>query len=598
MRYLLRIMAFSRKYWWWLVLAFVCLLANTGFSLVVPRIIGEAIDTVSGHGERSFLIWAAVAIVIASALRGLFAYANSYLSETASQKIAYDIRNAIYDRLQRLSFAYHDQTQTGQLMSRATADVEAARMFIGRGMLGLASMAVLLVGVTCILVSMNWQLALMTLAFLPPIAYRAIVVARRLRPMWLKIQNFLGVLGTTLEENLTGVRVVKAFSRQKEESQKFANQAKVLYDEEIKTDRLMAFNMPLMVFLISLPTALILWYGGRQVIAGNLTIGGLTQFMFYLAMMAMPIRRVGFLTNMISRATSAGQRVLEILDATSPVQEKPSAIELNNVRGEVVFQDVSFSYNSLGPVLKDINFSARPGQLVALIGGSGSGKSTIANLIPRFYDVTGGRVTIDGTDIRDVTLPSLRRNVGIVQQDVFLFSATIRENIAYGAVDADMEQIAAAAKTARLHDFIESLPEGYNTWVGERGITLSGGEKQRLAIARTLLLNPKILILDDSTSSVDAETERFIRLALSKLVSGRTTFVITHRLSITQSADLILVLENGQIVERGTHNELMAKSSRYRQIYLSQLSASEEAEEITAEMPELSPSIGRTEGLR
>jgi ATP-binding cassette subfamily B protein len=598
MRYLLRIMAFSRKYWWWLGLAFVCLLANTGFSLVVPRIIGEAIDTVTGHGERSFLIWAAVAIVIASALRGLFAYANSYLSETASQKIAYDIRNAIYDRLQRLSFAYHDQTQTGQLMSRATADVEAARMFIGRGMLGLASMAVLLVGVTYILVSMNWQLALMTLAFLPPIAYRAIVVARGLRPMWLKIQNFLGVLGTTLEENLTGVRVVKAFSRQKEESQKFATQAKVLYDEEIKTDRLMAFNMPLMVFLISLPTALILWYGGRQVIAGNLTIGGLTQFMFYLAMMAMPIRRVGFLTNMISRATSAGQRILEILDATSPVQEKPGAIELNNVRGEVVFQDVSFSYNSLGPVLKDINFSARPGQLVALIGGSGSGKSTIANLIPRFYDVTGGRVTIDGTDIRDVTLPSLRQNVGIVQQDVFLFSATIRENIAYGAIDADTEQIAAAAKAARLHDFIESLPEGYNTWVGERGITLSGGEKQRLAIARTLLLNPKILILDDSTSSVDAETERFIRLALSKLVSGRTTFVITHRLSITQSADLILVLENGQIVERGTHNELMAKSSRYRQIYLSQLSASEEAEDITAEMPELSPSIGRTEGLR
>jgi ATP-binding cassette subfamily B protein len=591
MRYLLRITAFSRKYWWWLALALVCLLANTGFSLAVPQIIREAIDTVTNHGDRTFLIWAAVAIVIASALRGLSAYGNSYLSETASQKIAYDIRNAIYDRLQRLSFAYHDQTQTGQLMSRATADVEAVRMFIGRGILGLASMAVLLVGVTYILVSMDWQLALMTLAFLPPIAYRAIVVARRLRPMWLRIQNFLGDLGTILEENLTGVRVVKAFSRQKEESQKFANQAKMLYDEEIKTDRQMAFNMPLMTFLISLPTVLILWYGGSQVIAGRLTIGGLTQFMLYLAMMAMPIRRVGFLTNIISRATSAGQRVLEILDATSPVQEKPGAIELNNVSGEVVFQDVSFSYNSVGPVLKGINFSARPGQLVALIGGSGSGKSTIANLIPRFYDITGGKVTIDGTDIRDVTLPSLRKNVGIVQQDVFLFSATIRDNIAYGAVDADMEQIVTAAKTARLHDFIESLPEGYNTWVGERGITLSGGEKQRLAIARTLLLNPRILILDDSTSSVDAETERFIRLALSKLITGRTTFVITHRLSITQSADLVLVLENGQIVERGTHNELMAKSGRYRQIYLSQLSASEVDEGNDAGSLELSPSV-------
>jgi ATP-binding cassette subfamily B protein len=378
-------------------------------------------------------------------------------------------------------------------------------------------------------------------------------------------------LGTALEENLTGVRVVKAFSRQKEESQKFASQAKQLYDDEINAARQMAFNNPLMVFLISLPTALILWYGGRQVIAGSLTMGGLTQFILYLGMMAMPIRRLGFTINLFSRTASAGQRILEILDTESPVQEKSNAIELIGVKGEVSFEKVSFRYNSVAPVLNNISFSVQPGQLVALLGGSGSGKSTIASLIPRFYDVSSGRITIDGVDIRDVTLASLRRNVGIVQQDIFLFSATIRDNIAYGAVDADVEQIVAVTKTAQLHDFVQSLPEGYDTWVGERGITLSGGEKQRLSIARTLLMNPGILILDDSTSSVDAETEYSIRQALDRLIKGRTTFMITHRLSIIQNADLILLLKEGQIVEQGKHSVLMAGNSLYRQIYELQL---------------------------
>jgi ATP-binding cassette subfamily B protein len=510
-------------------------------------------------------------VIGASALRGISAYGNSYLSELVSQKTAYDIRNALYDRLQRLSFAYHDKTQTGQLMSRATADVEAIRRFFGRGLLGLIQMIVLFAGTATILVSMSWKLALFSLAFLPPIAVRTVIVSRRLRPIWLKIQQLLGVLGTVLEENLTGVRVVKAFSRQKEESQKFASQAKQLYDEEINAARQMAFNNPLMVFLISLPTALILWYGGRQVIAGSLTMGGLTQFILYLGMMAMPIRRLGFTINLFSRTASAGQRILEILDTESPVQEKSNAIELNSVKGEVSFENVSFRYNSVAPVLNNISFSVQPGQLVALLGGSGSGKSTIASLIPRFYDVSSGRITIDGVDIRDVTLASLRKNVGIVQQDIFLFSATIRDNIAYGAVDADVEQIVAVAKTAQLHDFVQSLPEGYDTWVGERGITLSGGEKQRLSIARTLLMNPGILILDDSTSSVDAETEYSIRQALDRLIKGRTTFIITHRLSIIQNADLILLLKEGQIVEQGKHSVLMAGNSLYRQIYELQL---------------------------
>jgi len=321
--------------------------------------------------------------------------------------------------------------------------------------------------------------------------------------------------------------------------------------------------------------ALILWYGGRKVIAGSLTLGELTQFIFYLTMMSMPVRRLGFITNIFTRTISAGQRILEILDTESAVKEKPGAIELDAVKAAVSSENVSFSYDSIAPALKNVSFSVQPGELVALVGSLGSGKSTIAHLIPRFYDVTAGRITIDGIDIRDVTLDSLRRNVGIVQQNTFLFSATIRDNIAYGAVNADMERIVSAAKAAQLHDFIQSLPDGYDTWVGERGVTLSGGEKQRLTIARTLLINPRILILDDSTSSVDAGTEHLIRRALNMVIKGRTTFIITHRLPIIRNADLILVLEDGEVVERGTHSELMARNGLYRQIYESQLSATQ-----------------------
>ncbi len=571
-------MGFAQKYWQWLLLAFICLVATTAFGLAVPWMLGEAIDTVVSSGERSFLILAAGIVIGASVLKGVFAYGYRYLSEVLSQKTCYDIRNALYDRLQRLSFAYHDGSHTGQLMSRATVDVEAVRMFFGMGLLSITETVLLFGGISYILVSMDWKLALLSLVFVPAIGWRAVTFSRRLQPIWLKIQQFMGVLGTTLEESLTGIRVVKAFTRQKEESKKFSAQATLLYDEQIGAARQMAFNMPLMVFLVSIPTALILWYGGRQVIAGSLTIGHLTQFTLYLGMLIMPVRRLGFMANLLSRTISAGQRILEILDTESAVQEKPNAIELSSVKGEVCFEDVSFKYNSLAPTLENISFCVKPGESVALVGGLGSGKSTIASLISRFYDVSSGRITVDGIDIRDVTLASLRRSVGIAQQDIFLFSATIRDNIAYGAVDADMEQIIAVAKSAYLHDFIQSLPDGYDTWVGERGTTLSGGEKQRLAIARTLLVNPRILILDDSTSSVDTETERLIRDSLGKLIEGRTTFIITHRLSIVKNYDLILVLKDGRIVEQGNHSELMSRKGFYRQMYQSQLSESQDSE--------------------
>ena len=589
MKVILRLAVFVRNRWGWLALAFVCVVAGTAFGLVIPRMLGDGIDTALRVSESGFLWWqtsrdvaiwlVAGTIIIASALRGVSGYGENFLSEFISQKVSYDIRNAIYDRLQRLSFSYYDQAQTGQLMSRATADVEAIRMFFGMGLLGIVETVIVVIAISCILLLMNWKLAVMTMAFLPFISWIAYKFSSRIRPMWLKIQQLLATLTIILQESLTGVRIVKAFSRQKQESSKFSGQATVLYDEQVGIARQMAINMPFMMFIMGLPTILIIWYGGREVIAGNLTIGNVTQFILYANMMVMPVRRLGMMANLLSRTVSAGERILEILDTESAVKEKPSAIELGRLKGQVVFEDVSFSYNSMAPMLKNVSFGVQPGQLVALLGGSGSGKTTIVNLISRFYDVSSGRITVDGTDIRDVTLASLRKNVGISQQDIFLFSGTIRDNIAYGVVNADMEQIEAVAKAAQLHDFVQTLPDGYDTWVGERGLTLSGGEKQRLAIARTLLINPSILILDDSTSSVDAETEHLIRRALGELIKGRTTFIITHRLPIIKNADIILMLDRGQLVEVGKHSELMAKEGLYYQIYQSQLAADNDAGE-------------------
>ena len=577
MSVLLRILGFLKPHKGVLALAYLSLLGATGFYLALPKLLGESVDRVLEEGQLSFLIWAGLGIIAISIMRGIFAFAETFLREKLAQLVAYDIRNALYDHIQRLSFSFHDKQQTGQLMSRATADIEGIRWFISLGVIRLSYMLLLIAGVAVMLLTINLPLAAMSLAFIPILIIRGSLISRQLRVIWTRAQERMGELGTLLQESMTGIKVVKVFAREEHENEKFGRKAAELARENFSAMRVQASHNPLMTFVFTGIMVVILWFGGRQVIEGRLSAGELTQFFVYLAILQMPVRMMGFMINLQARAISSGERIFEILDTLSSVQEKPGAVDMGRSQGRVAMEGVSFEYSIQSPVLHDVSFEAQPGQTVALLGATGSGKSTVVHLVPRFYDVSTGRVLIDGTDIRDVTLESLRQNIGIVQQDVFLFSATIRNNIAYGVPGVSEDKIISAAKVARIHDFIMTLPQGYETWVGERGMTLSGGQKQRISIARTLLMDPPILILDDSTSSVDTRTEFEILQALQALVQGRTTFVIAQRLSTLRSADQILVLDEGRIVQRGTHDELLTQGGIYREIYELQLRPQEEA---------------------
>jgi ATP-binding cassette, subfamily B, bacterial len=562
-----RIAALFWKYKRLAALAYFSLFAGAALSIAIPKLTGRAIDLALGSSAVNLVVITALGIGIAGILRGILNYSQTYLAEALSQRVAYDLRNMFYNRLQKLSYAFHDRSQTGQLMSRATSDVEGVRMFVGFALLRGVYFLVLLVAIAVVLFLLNWKLALISLCVVPFVSFQTIFVSQKLRNIYMKIQQGLGVMGTYIQESLVGAKVVRAFAREDFEIERYSRQARENYSLETKAIKLLAINSPVMSFALLLSMAGILWYGGRLVIDGVITQGQMAEFLLYVIMLNAPVRMLGWLTTLYSRALASGRRVFEVLDETSAVTERPGAINLEDVRGKVRFENVSFSYDTQQNTLKDISFEAGPGQIIALVGSSGSGKSTIANLLPRFYDVTSGHITIDDIDIRDVTLDSLRRNVGIVHQDTFLFSASIRENISYGKPGATLEEIKSAAKVAQLHDFIMSLPEGYDTWVGERGITLSGGQKQRLAIARTILLNPRIIIMDDVTSSVDMETEYLLRQALNALLAGRTTFIIAQRLRSVQMADLILVLEDGKIVERGTQRELIAREGYYSRLY-------------------------------
>lgn len=585
MQILVRITKIAWKFRARLILAYLSFLGAVGVSLLIPQLFGEAIDllvAIDGDGiireptSNRTLTYFALGILGASLLRGFLDFARTYCTDSLSQKVSYDIRNSFYDKLQHLSFAYHDTVHTGDLMSKATADVEAIRRFVNMGLVRALEVVVRVIALLLILSFMNWELTLISLAFVPFIVIRSSMVMGRLREMWALVQMRMGEAVTILQENLVGIHVVKAFASEEYEKKKFARKAHELREEYYKSERLQGTNSAWMTLFFTSGMGLILWYGGWEVIRGDLTVGGLTKFILYLSQLTFPIRMSSFIINSFSRAITSGGRIFEVLDAESPVMQKSDAAVLERAEGRVEFEDVSFSYSERIPALQHLNISAKPDQITAILGAPGSGKSTIVNLLPRFYDVTEGCITIDGKDIRDFTLESLRHNVGIVQQDVFLFSANIHDNIAYGVKGATREDVIRAAKVAQLHDHIDSLPDGYDTWVGERGATLSGGQRQRLSIARSILIDPPVLILDDSTSSVDVQTERMIHQAMVNVMKNRTTFVIAHRLSTVREADLIVVLKDGQIAEQGTHDELLAANGIYQNIYELQLQPQEE----------------------
>jgi len=573
-RLLWRVYAYLKPYSWLTIIAYLSLLGILGLNLVMPQIIRQMIDQGIDSQETSSLVWGALALLGITVVKGVLTYIQGQFAEVASQNVAYDLRNAIQQKLTSLSFSFHDQIETGDLLSRAVQDVERIRFLTGRATIRLLDGVLILLATAGVLVWMQPRLALLVIATMPLLAYQALRFGRQFRPLSLEIQKQIGVLTISVEQNLRGIKVVKAFAQEDAEIERFDAAMRKWITLASRSARLQSLMSPLLILIANLGMVFIIWYGGSLVISGALSIGELVAFTAYLGQVVEPVRRLGLIIPAVAIASSSAERIFEILDAVQDVGDEPGAQPLAAVEGRVRFEQVSFGYRSretLAAVLSGIDFEVQPGQVVALLGRTGSGKSTIISLIPRFYDPTAGRITVDGIDIRRITLNSLRRQIGIVMQETTLFAGSIRDNIAFGNPQASEEAIIRAAEAAQAHQFIQEMPQGYATRVGERGVTLSGGQRQRIAIARALLMDPRILILDDATASVDTETERLIQLAYAHLMQGRTTFIIAHRLTTVRQADLILVLENGQIADRGTHEELLAFSPRYREIYERQL---------------------------
>ncbi len=562
-----RLLAFLRPYRWSLGVSIALAVASQAAGFVIPWLTGEIINEALLDGDEQRL-WTLVGlIVVFGALKALFMVGRRLISGRQALGVEFDLRNALYGHLLRLSYGFFDRNQTGQLMSRATVDLQNVRFFLGYGLIFLVQHVLTVVGVTVLLLVIDWRLALIALAITPLLIAVAWRYSHVSHPVLRDVQQRIGDMTTVAEESIVGVNVVKAFGQEDPQEARFKERAEAVFAQSVRATRQQALYAPTLGFLPLLAQAAVLFAGGYLVSEGKLSLGAFVAFNVYLLMLVFPLRMLGMWIGQIQRATAAGERIFQILDEPEAIRDAPAARALPKGGGRITFEDVSFEYDTGVPVLEDVSLDLEAGTVVALIGHTGSGKSTLAALVPRFYDPTRGRVLVDGIDVRDLALADLRGSIGVVSQDPFLFSATVRENIAFGLPDADLADVEWAARAAQAHEFVERLPEGYETLVGERGITLSGGQRQRLAIARALLVDPRILILDDATASVDATTESRIRLGLLEAMRGRTTIIVAHRLSTISLAEEIVVLDHGRVAARGRHEELFESNPVYREIH-------------------------------
>jgi ATP-binding cassette, subfamily B, bacterial len=577
-----QLVGFLRPYKWSVLVSILLAVGSQAAAVVIAFLTGSALERALSTAQGRTLWLIAGAILVTGLLRALFMMGRRLIAGRQALAIEYDMRNQLYAKLLRLSFGFYDRHQTGQLMSRATVDLQAVRFFLGYGLIFFFQHVLTIVGVTAVMFVTNWRLALAATAITPFIVILAYRYSTVSHPILRDIQQKMADVATVAEENIVGVHVVKSFAQERTETEKFAQRSEAVFRRSVDANRQRALYVPLLSFLPLVAQAAVLLVGGRMVANGTLDFGAFFTFNVLVLLLVLPLRMLGMWIGQAQRATASGERIFEVMDETEEITERPNAVELPAGDGLVRFEGVSFGYLEARPVLQDIDLELEPGRTIALIGHTGSGKTTLASLVPRFYDVTAGHVTVDGADVRDVKLVSLRRAIGIVAQDPFLFSASVAENIAFGAPEATREQVEEAARLAQADEFIAKLPDGYDTVIGERGITLSGGQRQRLAIARALVMNPRILILDDATASVDATTEAKIRLGLRQAMKGRTTIIIAHRLSTISLADELVVLDGGRICGRGTDEELLRTNAVFREIYEHGLLEREFAERVEA----------------